>query len=154
MTVANVVRGSSDTLPEELQLAQDAIHLPEVQEMMLRLAEFNLGVFMPHMHDDGTGAFRALPEGVTQVEDDLKVSFRRDSNAGARTDCTYLPVGWLWREGGSVTARECVMMGTMHTTSDTPDPPDTPDTPDAPDTPDTPDVPDTPDTPDTPDDDD
>jgi hypothetical protein len=39
------------TLPKELRTAQEAIQLPEVQEMMRKLSVYNLGVFMPHMHE-------------------------------------------------------------------------------------------------------
>jgi hypothetical protein len=63
-------------LPEELAIAQHAIQLPEVQEMMRKLSAYHLGVYMPHMHDEKTGVFQLLPEGVTQVEDNLRVSFQ------------------------------------------------------------------------------
>ena len=52
MTIANVSQGSACGLPQALRTAQEAIHLPEVQEMLRRLSEYKLGIFMPHMHDD------------------------------------------------------------------------------------------------------
>jgi hypothetical protein len=82
-------------LPEQLATAQYAIQLPEVQEMMRKLSAYNLGVYMPHMHDEKTGAFQLLPDGVTQVEENLRVSFQSKELPGR----FYLPVAWLWRDG-------------------------------------------------------
>jgi len=52
MTIANVSQGSARGLPQALRTAQEAIHLPEVQEILRRLSEYKLGIFKPHMHDD------------------------------------------------------------------------------------------------------
>jgi hypothetical protein len=82
-------------LPEQLAIAQHAIHLPEVQEMMRKLSEYHLGVYMPHMHDEKTGAFQLLPEGVMQVEDNLKVSFQSVNPP----ENSYVPVAWFWHNG-------------------------------------------------------
>ena len=68
MTVANVSQTNVSGLPKELITAQEAIHFPEVQEMLRKLSEFNLGIYMPHMHDEQTGQFQLLPEEVLQVE--------------------------------------------------------------------------------------
>ena len=35
---------ANELLPEELRKAQEAIHLPEVQEMLKQLAAYNLGI--------------------------------------------------------------------------------------------------------------
>ena len=51
MTIANVSQGSARGLPQALRTAQEAIHLPEVQEMLRRLSEYKLGIFMPHIHE-------------------------------------------------------------------------------------------------------
>ena len=77
MTIVNVSQRRDSGLPQALRTAQEAIHLPEVQEMLRRLSEYKLGVFMPHMHDEHTGEFQALPDEVMQVESGLKVSFQR-----------------------------------------------------------------------------
>ena len=61
MTIANVSQRRDSGLPQALRTAQEAIHLPEVQEMLRRLAEYRLGIFMPHMHDEHTGEFRDFP---------------------------------------------------------------------------------------------
>jgi len=90
-------------LPEELAIARAAIELPEVQEILRRLSAFHLGVYMPHSHDEETGAFQVLPAGVLQVEDDLQVSFQpADQSAGS-----YVPVAWVWREGELAAGAAC-----------------------------------------------
>ncbi len=49
MTVANVSRNRLRGLPKELQAAQESINLPEVQEMLQKLSQYNLGVYnAPH----------------------------------------------------------------------------------------------------------
>jgi hypothetical protein len=57
MTIATVSQQSGLGLPRSLRTAQEAIHHPEVQEMLRRLSQFNLGVFMPHMHDEQLVSF-------------------------------------------------------------------------------------------------
>ena len=74
--IAIVSQKSTLDLPPAFRSAQEAIHLPEVQEVLRRLSEFKLGIFMPHRHDEHTGQFRALPEEVTPVEAGLEVSFQ------------------------------------------------------------------------------
>src|SRR5579871_4345039 len=107
-------------LPEELKLAQESINLPEVQEMLRKLADYNLGIYMPHMHNEGTGAFQPLTSGITQVEDGLKVSFKPEGECVDSAERSYLPVGWYWKAGTAALcsqrcASRCVMMGTEHT---------------------------------------
>jgi hypothetical protein len=110
-------------LPPDLQRAQDSIALPEVQEMLEKLSHYNLGVFMPHMHDDDTGEFLPLRNGVTQVEDGLKVSFQPEEACVDRPGRSYMPVGWFWQAGGAKAEAKCVAncvaMGTMHTSGHT-----------------------------------
>ena len=109
MTIANVSQGNTCGLPQALRTAQDAIHLPEVQEMLRRLSEYRLGIFMPHMHDEQTGEFQPLPDEVTQVESGLGVSFRPTEEIASQTD-RFLPVGWFWRAGASATSAACEMV--------------------------------------------
>ena len=109
MTVANVSQGSACGLPQSLRTAQEAIHLPEVQEMLRRLSEYNLGIFMPHMHDGQTGEFQSLPSEVMQVESGLEVSFRPTQEIAIQTD-RYLSVGWFWRAGASTPVAACEMV--------------------------------------------
>lgn len=97
-------------LPEELAIAQRAINLPEVQEMMRKLSAFNLGVYMPHMHDVKNGAFQVLPAGMTQIEDNLKISFQSIDPPGR----SYVPVAWVWRNGPTPGAKCAAICMTVH----------------------------------------
>ena len=109
MTIANVAQGNTAGLPQALRAAQEAIHLPEVQQMLRRLSEYKLGIFMPHMHDEQTGEFQPLPDEVMQVESGLKVSFQPTKEIANQTD-RYLPVGWFWRAGAATLAAVCEMV--------------------------------------------
>ncbi len=109
MTITNVSQGSAFDLPQALRTAQEAIHLPEVQEMLRRLSEYKLGIFMPHIHDEQTGEFQPLPDEVVQVESGLEVSFRPTEEIANQTD-RFLPVGWFWRAGASTPSAVCEMI--------------------------------------------
>ena len=112
MTVASVSRTSTSTskygLPPTLRTAQAAMQLPEVQDMLRRLSAFQLGIFMPHQHDEATGEFLPLPADVMQVESGLAVSFQRLDEIAKQT-ASFLPVGWLWRAGAPTVAAACEM---------------------------------------------
>ncbi|HVH13929.1 MAG TPA: hypothetical protein VM759_12795 [Longimicrobium sp.] len=107
MSVGTVTRDETKGLPDPLILAQRSIHLPEVQEMLKRLSAYNLGICMPHMHDEETGAFAVLPDDVVQVEDAMEVTFR--SRAAGTEEEFYLPVGWMWRESARSVDEMCAM---------------------------------------------
>ena len=92
-----------------MKTAQEAIHLPEVQEMLRRLSEYKLGIFMPHMHDEQTGDFQPLPDEVIQMESGLEVSFQPTHEITNQTD-RFLPVGWYWRAGASTPSAVCEMV--------------------------------------------
>ncbi|MDZ4696692.1 MAG: hypothetical protein SH820_17690 [Xanthomonadales bacterium] len=109
MTIANVSQGNTRGLPPALRTAQEAIHLPEVREMLRRLSEYRLGIFMPHMHDEQTGEFQPLPDEVMQVESGLEVSFQPTQEIANQTD-HFLPVGWFWRAGASTPLAVCEMI--------------------------------------------
>ena len=109
MTTANVSPRSTNGLPPALATAQQAIRLPEVQEMLCRLSEYQLGIFMPHRHDEQTGEFQPLPDQVVQVESGLEVSFQPMQEIANQAD-RYLPVGWLWRAGASTPVAVCEMV--------------------------------------------
>lgn len=83
-----------EALPEPLRKAQQAVHLPEVQEMIRKLSEYGLGVHMPHMHN-ADGSFQPLPEATVSFEKELKVSFKQSSDPST---ARALPVGWRWDE--------------------------------------------------------
>ena len=110
MTTTNVSQGSAFGLPQALRTAQEAIHLPEIQDMLRRLSEYKLGIFMPHMHDEKTGEFQPLPDEVTQVESGLEVSFQPAEEIASQAD-RFLPVGWFWRAGAPAPSAVCEMVG-------------------------------------------
>ena len=91
-------------LPPQLKIAQEAINNPEVQEMIKKLAQFNLGVFMPHQHNQTTGDFEVLEDGMMQMENDLEVSFVPINNTAPNT---FLPVGWVWKFDGLSESAAC-----------------------------------------------
>lgn len=113
MTVASVLRTTLSArkygLPSTLRTAQAAMQLPEVQDMLRRLSAFQLGIFMPHQHDEATGEFLPLPADVMQVESGLAVSFERLDEIANQT-ASFLPVGWLWRAGAPTVASVCEMV--------------------------------------------
>jgi hypothetical protein len=117
MAPEGMVLDSTDNLPAELQVAQAAIELPEVQDILRRLADFNLGVYMPHLHENETGRFLPMPEGYIQVEDDLKVTFPTEEEIAADND-PMIQVGWVWRGDGVRGMAKCVQsckkMGSQH----------------------------------------
>ena len=106
MTIANVSQGNACGLPQAMRTAQEAIHLPEVQEMRRRLSEYRLGIFMPHLHDEQTGEFQPLSDDLTQVESGMEVSFRPTEEIADQTD-RFLPVGWFWRACASTPSAVC-----------------------------------------------
>ena len=108
MSIANVSRVTARRMPPALKTAQAAMQLPEVQEMLRRLSEHRLGIFMPHQHDDNTGEFQPLPDEVTQLEQGRTVSFERLEEIARRTE-SFLPVGWRWHAGASTVAAVCEM---------------------------------------------
>ena len=77
---------------------------------MRKLSAYNLGIYMPHMHDEKRGAFQLLPEGVTQVEDNLRVSFQSMDLPGR----SYVPVAWFWRDGPTPGAKCRAICMTVH----------------------------------------
>ena len=109
MTTTSLSQTSRLGMPPALRRAQAAIHLPEVQAMLQRLSEFDLGIFMPHQHDERTGDFQPLPDNVMQVEAGCQLSFQNTQeivNQAGR----FLPVAWRWRAGASVPASVCEMV--------------------------------------------
>lgn len=111
MKTATVTQDNVPGLPAALRTAQEAIHLPEVQEMLRKLSEHGLGIFMPHMHDEKTGDFRSLPEQISQVESGLQVNFQATAEVADQTE-RFLPVGWLWCAGTPTTVAVCEMIQT------------------------------------------
>jgi hypothetical protein len=113
MTTATISSRRIDGFPQGLNIAQNAIHLPEVQAMLRRLSEYNLGIFMPHRHDELSGDFQPLPDDLIQVEAGLQVSFQPAATIAGQPD-RYLPVGWCWRGGVSAPISACEMVREEH----------------------------------------
>lgn len=105
-----------DFLPLPLRKAQQAIELPEVQEIIKKLAKYNLGVYMPHRHNEENGGFEVLPCDQVQIENDLKVTFssREESN-----NMNSLPVGWTWQKNGIMGSAACSMKCALETSPTT-----------------------------------
>jgi|NitcycUWRROWE17A_1032939.scaffolds.fasta_scaffold00549_3 hypothetical protein len=106
MTVEALTRSGADELPPELRRAQDALQFPEVQDMLRKLSAYNLGICMPHMHDEKTGGFQVLPADRVQVESGLQVSFHADAEVD--NPDRYVPVAWVWHDDGIRAASRCV----------------------------------------------
>lgn len=110
MTIMNTSQGGMRGLPQPLQIAQEAINLPEVQEMLRRLSEYHLGICMPHMHDEKSGDLPPLPDDVTQLESGLQVSFRSSQSLESQTEL-FLPTSWSWRGSAPTPIAVCEMVG-------------------------------------------
>lgn len=104
--VANAAPGNINSLPDELRRAQEAIHLPEVQDMLRKLSAYHLGISMPHMHTEDTGEFLPLPADLVQVEAGLEVSFHPIAHIRQQLD-SYIPVAWVWRDNAVTTMSMC-----------------------------------------------
>ena len=109
MTISNISQAGIQGLPSALISAQEAINLPEVQSMLKKLSEFQLGIFMPHRHDEKTGAFQLLGDDLVQVESGLEVSFKAAKEI-ANHQNSFLPVGWFWRADQSAPVSVCEMI--------------------------------------------
>ena len=109
MTTTNLSQASTFGMPPALRRAQAAIQLPEVQAMLQRLADFDLGIFVPHRHGERTGEFQPLPDDVMQVESGCRVSFETAQEIVNQAD-RFLPVAWRWRAGSSTPASVCEMV--------------------------------------------
>ena len=109
MSTVTVSRNTAQGLPQGLRSALAAVQLPEVQEMLRRLSEFRLGIFMPHMHDEQTGEFQPLPDELMQVESGLEVSFQPAEEIARQTD-RFLPVSWIWGAGAPTPSAVCEMV--------------------------------------------
>lgn len=109
MTTTNVLQPSFLDASTAQRRAQTAMQRPEVQAMLRRLSEFDLGIFMPHQHDLQTGDFQPLPGDVLQVQSGCKVSFRNRDEIAHQTD-RFLPVAWRWLDGALAIAATCEMV--------------------------------------------
>ena len=89
--------------------AKTAVESVEVQDMIRRLAAYDLGVFMPHLHNEE--GFAPLPSDIVQLEGDLRVSFV-NQNDSILSEAA--PVGWIWNEEKSRVCAACYCTGAEH----------------------------------------
>lgn len=86
-----------------IENASRAVATAEVQEMIRRLADYGLGVFMPHLHPE-EGGFRPLPRDVVQLERELQISFVSDTDPILKDS---MPIGWVWDKEKARVACTC-----------------------------------------------
>ena len=109
MLVANFSQTSTRYLPPALISAQEALNLPKVQAMLKRLSKFQLGIFMPHTHDETIGAFQMRGNDVVQVQSGLQVSSKAAKEIATQRD-SCVPAGWFWRGDPSAPVAVCEMV--------------------------------------------
>jgi hypothetical protein len=83
----------------QIQAAIESVNLPEVQKIIEQLAQYGLGVTVPHMHND-EGQFLPLPQGIVQSEKGCKVTFVPESELGEDA----FAVAWRWNEQKQIVA--------------------------------------------------
>ena len=94
----------SDEVHPQIMTAVESVNLPEVKRLIEELAQFGLGVTVPHMHqDDSPFEFEPLPSDMVQIEDEQVVTFVPSAEA---TDHT-LPVSWRWNGDGVEVVAGC-----------------------------------------------
>jgi hypothetical protein len=86
----------------------------KIIQAMQTLAEFGLGVSVPHAHDE-KGNFTALESGVISCEENSRVSFHTKENIPYDNP---VAVGWRWNQDtqlveitNSCSAKACDGMG-------------------------------------------
>lgn len=93
-----------DEVHPKIMAAVESVNLPEVKRLIEELAQFGLGVTVPHMHqEDSPFEFEPLPSGMVQKEDEQVVSFVPSAEA---TDHD-LPVSWRWNGEGVEVVAQC-----------------------------------------------
>src|ERR1044071_8928241 len=86
-----------------IKAAQEAVELEEVQQAARVLAKYNLGICVPHIHDQRTGALSPLPTDLVACERDLKISFAHVSE----TANTAIAVAWRWNRSELEVCANC-----------------------------------------------
>jgi hypothetical protein len=92
-----------------VEKAEKAVQTQEVQEILQRLSELGLGVFMPHIHN--REGFSPLPDNIVQLEADLKVTFVNREDPKVQEAA---PVGWVWDQTSGRVAAACYCTGAEH----------------------------------------
>jgi hypothetical protein len=84
-----------NNLSMEMQNAIQSLDTLEVKELVQKLAKYNLGIALPHIHNNEN--VEILPTGKIQYENNLNVSFLSQSEFEENNKNGY-PVGWRWNE--------------------------------------------------------
>lgn len=93
-----------DDIHPQIMAAVESVNLPEVANLIKELAQFGLGVTVPHMHQENSPfEFDPLPSGMVQKEDDQVVSFVPSTEATNHD----LPVSWRWNGEGIEVVAQC-----------------------------------------------
>lgn len=103
MTSTAVEDAASSLTPTQVKAQHAILNEPEIQDIAKRLAQWGLGIAMPHMHTT-VQDFADLPEDVVQVETAGVVSFRPRAEA---QEAGLVPVGWRWQEQGLAMTAGC-----------------------------------------------
>jgi hypothetical protein len=88
---------------EFLCAAHEAVLKGEIEEVSRVLAKYNLGICVPHMHDE-TGEIVPLPVGVVSCERNLRVSFEESALVEAQN---MESVAWRWNGVSLETCGSC-----------------------------------------------
>jgi hypothetical protein len=86
-----------------MRTTSSALENDEVKEAARILAKYDLGICLPHIHDQSSGTILPLPAGIVACERDLRVSFES-------VEClseTMLPVAWRWTANGLEPCASC-----------------------------------------------
>ena len=94
----------TQSISPAVQRARDAIDLPEVQQILKRLADFNLGIYVPHVHLPHLD-FGPLPPGQVQIEQGLRVRWASREEADALPNA--VEVAWRWTNDGVTCSADC-----------------------------------------------
>jgi hypothetical protein len=94
-------------MKEFIRETQRALESEEVQQAARVLAKHNLGICIPHIHDQETGALLPLPPGIVACERDLKVSFESVTDI----EETLTPVAWRWNTTAIEVCASCCPSG-------------------------------------------
>jgi hypothetical protein len=101
MSNLEISQAALDCLSSELQVAQKAVALPHVQDIIRTLARFNLAVYMPHAHrqenDAGGRGVVALRTTMVAVEEGLVTRLIPCDEAIALEHS--VPTAWRWITG-------------------------------------------------------
>jgi hypothetical protein len=89
-------------MSELIREAYEAVRTPEVQEMIRRLGDHGLGVFIPHQHKDGV--VQPLGPDTIQLESNLQISFVSRDDPRLQNSSV---IGWTWDKDKARVSAAC-----------------------------------------------